>query len=194
MGVDELAAGVGRFPTTVRAHLERLVEAGMVTRSAAPPSGRGRPPVRYTADREATAAAEDARPYARLAAALAAQLAALPDPAAAAGEAGARWGRAIAAELPPAKGRSRAVASMVAILNSAGFEAEAHPGASGEIRLQGCPFGQLNVGRESVVCSVHLGLMQGAMLGLGAPAAGIDLEPFVEPGLCVARIGFDTAV
>lgn len=189
MEVYELAAGVGRFPTTVRAHLDRLVAAGLVNSSTAPATGRGRPALRYAADLDAAASAEDARPYARLAAALAAQLASLPDPAAAANEAGQRWGRAIAADMPRATSRAAAIESLVAILDAAGFAPEAHAEVRDDIRLGRCPFGQLGLGRGQVVCDVHLGLMQGAVAELGAPLRVVGLEPFVEPGVCVASIG-----
>jgi len=46
MGIRELANAVDLHPNTAREHLDRLVAAGLVTREAAPPSGRGRPSLR----------------------------------------------------------------------------------------------------------------------------------------------------
>jgi predicted ArsR family transcriptional regulator len=39
-----------------------------------------------------------------------------------------------------------------------------------------------------VVCSIHLGLMQGMLAELDAPIDTDRLDPFVEPDLCVARL------
>ncbi|GIV00644.1 MAG: hypothetical protein KatS3mg014_2259 [Actinomycetota bacterium] len=38
-----------------------------------------------------------------------------------------------------------------------------------------------------IVCSVHLGLLEGALEALGVRAA-TELRPFLEPELCVARL------
>jgi predicted ArsR family transcriptional regulator len=43
----ELAAEFGLTDTAVRQHLDSLESAGLVARAAAPPIGRGRPPVRW---------------------------------------------------------------------------------------------------------------------------------------------------
>jgi hypothetical protein len=44
----------------------------------------------------------------------------------------------------------------------------------------------LAVAREhpEVVCSVHQGLVEGAMAASGASAQGVDLEAFAEVGAC----------
>ena len=51
-----------------------------------------------------------------------------------------------------------------------------------------CPFRDLAEEHGDVVCSVHLGLIRGA-LAVGAPVTATRLEPFVEPSLCRARLG-----
>jgi predicted ArsR family transcriptional regulator len=45
----ELAAEFGLTDTAVRQHLEAMEPLGLVVRSVGPPSGRGRPPVRWSA-------------------------------------------------------------------------------------------------------------------------------------------------
>lgn len=40
----------------------------------------------------------------------------------------------------------------------------------------------------SLVCTVHLGLMQGVMETLGAPITAERLEPLVEPDLCLVHL------
>jgi len=39
-----------------------------------------------------------------------------------------------------------------------------------------------------VICSLHLGLMRGALERMRAPVTADRLDPFVEPSLCVARL------
>ena len=39
-----------------------------------------------------------------------------------------------------------------------------------------------------LICSVHLGLMQGALTAMRAPVTVDRLDPFVEPDLCVAHL------
>src|SRR5450759_2463587 len=96
MRVRELADAVGLHPNTVRQHLDQLVEAGLVVRDAAPPIGRGRPPLRYAA--EPGSDEQDPAAYRALAGVLAEQLARLPDGVGVAMATGERWGRALAHE------------------------------------------------------------------------------------------------
>lgn len=187
LGLRELAAAVGLHPNTAREHLRLLADAGLVSSELAPPAGRGRPGLRYSADPAATDAGDDPRPYAQLAAVLADQLARTEDPGSAAVEAGARWGRAVAAGMAPAETSAGAMTRMLDLLDQAGFEPEAPERPGGPIRLRRCPFGRLAVDRERVVCGVHLGLMRGALASVGAPIDASGLEPFVEPNLCLAH-------
>jgi hypothetical protein len=77
----------------------------------------------------------------------------------------------LAAEGVPALGRSRA--DVLDMLRSA----------------EG-PLGVRDVAQrhQDVICSLHLGLMQGALARLRAPLGADKLVPFVEPGLCVAQL------
>jgi predicted ArsR family transcriptional regulator len=188
MRVTDLATAVRLHANTVREHLQLLADAGLVRRETAPSSGRGRPAIRYSIDRDTLD--PDALPYATLSRVLADQLAGLPDAAAAARGAGRRWGRAMASDAAAAPTRDEALARIVAILDDAGFDPETPTGPDPDttVRLRRCPFGTLPVGREAIVCGVHLGLMQGALRELGAPLDAIRLEPFVAPDLCVAHL------
>lgn len=189
LGLRDLADRVGLHPNTVREHLRLLTDAGIVACELASPAGRGRPGLRYSVDPAATDVGDDPRPYAQLAAVLADQLAGREHGGAEATEAGARWGRAAAAGLPPATTGDEAMARVLEILDRGGFAPEAPTRPGDPIRLHSCPFGRLAVDRETVVCGVHLGLMRGALESLGAPLEATSLEPFVEPNLCLARIG-----
>jgi predicted ArsR family transcriptional regulator len=56
------------------------------------------------------------------------------------------------------------------------------------LELHRCPFGQLAERHSSVVCGAHRGLMQGSLGERGAPLRATRLEPFVRPGMCLARL------
>ncbi len=183
LAVEELAGAVGLHPNTVREHLDRLVVAGLAVRDIAPPAGRGRPRLRYTAAGPGDA---DVAAYTGLARALSDALEDLPDPASAAVAAGERWGRAMIAgdgAAPAAAPAER----VLAMLDRSGFAPDSD-GHGDPIRLRACPFLSLARDRQRVVCSVHLGLLRGAVTELGLAPDGIRLEPLVAPNLCLAHV------
>jgi predicted ArsR family transcriptional regulator len=186
LGVRDLADALGLHPNSVREQLEPLVAAGLVTRSTGAPHGRGRPALRYAADRAIVD--DEAAPYRELARVLADELASRPDATARAVDAGERWGREVAAtDAPRPVGEDDALARLVKLLDDNGFAPERDAG-DGRIALHRCPFGPLARERADIVCGVHLGLMRGALRDLGAPYDGVRLEPFVAPNLCLAHV------
>lgn len=186
LGVRELAAAVGLHPNTAREHLDQLVEAGLVTRQRAAPAGRGRPGLRYAAER--SSAGDDPDAYRVLAGVLASELARRDDAVDAALNAGERWGERTTGRAETAGGVGEAVDRLVEILDELGFAPEAGPAPATSIELHRCPFGSLAHEQGDVVCNVHLGLMRGALRELGAPLDAVSLEPFVAPDLCVAHL------
>jgi predicted ArsR family transcriptional regulator len=69
--------------------------------------------------------------------------------------------------------------------------AESAPGADGSarrIRLRHCPFLELADPHRHLVCTLHLGLMRGALAELGATVTVRDLQPFAEPTACLAHL------
>jgi predicted ArsR family transcriptional regulator len=63
---------------------------------------------------------------------------------------------------------------------------EESPGTT--VLLRTCPL--LEAAREhpTVVCSVHLGLVAGALGALGESAHGVQLQPFSRPGACTLTL------
>jgi predicted ArsR family transcriptional regulator len=113
------------------------------------------------------------------------------DPAGTATELGRRWGPSLieqsSRQATPSK--AEALTRVVGVLTDLGFEPEPPGGGrSREIRLRHCPFLELVDEHADVICSVHLGLMQGALAAMKAPVTVDRLDPFVEPDLCVARL------
>jgi len=88
-----------------------------------------------------------------------------------------------------------ATARLNRVLDSIGFQPEVRPGSDGiEIRVRHCPFREVAERHTDVVCAIHLGLIEGALAELRAPLEAQSLEPFVAPGLCVARLRATRAV
>jgi predicted ArsR family transcriptional regulator len=194
-GVQDLAGQAGLHPNTARFHLEGLTEAGLAVRAPAPRATPGRPSMLYSAAPAAGPAGE--RRYRLLAEMLATMISGLlPEPASAAAGAGQEWGRYLAGQ--PAPGQradaATAIARLTAILREAGFApgpGEAGSGEAGsteQIWLRRCPFQEIARQHPDVVCGLHLGLMQGALQQLRAPVTASRLEPFAEPGLCIAHL------
>ncbi|WP_243058398.1 metalloregulator ArsR/SmtB family transcription factor [Nocardioides sp. SR21] len=182
-----LVKTTGLHDNTVREHLEGLRRSGLVRRTKAPATGRGRPRWLYEATPHSH---EDPRPeYAGLAAALAAVIVRTsPEPAAEARRAGADWGRRLAAGTAPAESAEAARRGVTAIFEDMGFEPEADADVR-ELRLTRCPLLEAAHQEPDVVCSVHLGIAQGALERYDAPTDGLELLPFVEPGACLLRLG-----
>jgi hypothetical protein len=105
---------------------------------------------------------------------------------------GRDWGRYLVEQLPPSHTPTAedTVARLTAMLDDLGFAPE--PAGSGpvpdRIRLRHCPFLELAEEYGKIVCPLHLGLMQGALDELRAPVAATRLEPFAEPGACLAHL------
>jgi predicted ArsR family transcriptional regulator len=83
-------------------------------------------------------------------------------------------------------GDEEAVAEVARLLDEEGFAAEAH---GAEIHMRRCPFHELAETNPGIVCSVHRGLMAGALEELGSDLEVEGLDVFVRPDLCVARLG-----
>ena len=185
LDVQELASRIGLHQNTVRWHLGVLAEAGAVESRAAPRSLPGRPRILYRLSRSASAPAREE--YRLLATILAGSVAERDGGAANAEEAGRAWGRYLVRRpLPLARvSETDAVGEVVRLLDVQGFE----PDADGtEVRMHRCPFHDLAEQYPSVVCSVHRGLVSGALEELGSGLEVGELAVFVEPDLCVARL------
>ncbi|KKC04509.1 helix-turn-helix transcriptional regulator [Mycobacterium nebraskense] len=186
--VADAANALDLHPNTVREHLDAVVGLGLVERSTATALGRGRPATLYRVSAADPAVA--VRDYAGLATALAGQLARTSaHPERDARAAGIEWGRELIDEGNQAGSDPRQ--SVLEALTRLGFAPDdekgipgAHEGIGG-IALRRCPL--LDAARRypTVVCQVHLGIVEGMLERLGAPSGrGLDLIPFAEPGAC----------
>ncbi|MDQ1014338.1 helix-turn-helix transcriptional regulator [Streptomyces afghaniensis] len=196
LGVTEVADRLDVHPNTVRFHLDALVAQGRVERTVEQPSGPGCPRTVYAPqpgmDRGGT------RRYRLLARMLLSQLASTGSGAdAAATDAGRAWGRYLVEHVPPSRRLTadEAVGRLAAMLDDLGFDPQI--GGDGEmpgpVRLRHCPFLELAEEYGTIVCPLHLGLMQGALAELRAPVEATRLEPFAEPDVCLAHLASSTA-
>lgn len=190
-----LADRLGLHVNTIRSHLAILEDAGLVASEPEERVRPGRPRLLYRARADAAAArgVEDDRGYRFLAGVLASYLAATgPDAADAGEEAGTAWGRYLVDRPAPFESVTpdAAVERIVGLLDEFGFAPELTDAATAgpRVLLRRCPFLDVATEHRDLVCSLHLGLMRGALAELGSDVEARDLEPFVEPGLCVAHL------
>ena len=189
--VPALAERTGLHPNTVRAHLGVLEEAGLVRSAREERDRPGRPRVVYSAvERPEDPEEAGYRFLARMLAGHVAVTAA--DPAAEATSLGTAWGRHLTPRPAPSRpvAPTEAVTTLVDMLDELGFSPELDPEeeATPRLRLRRCPFVEVAQDQQEVVCSIHLGLMRGAMEELGAIVAVEDLIPFAEPDACVSHL------
>ena len=191
LGVKDLAAQLGLHANTVRFHLNRLVTAGLVTRTVEEHNGPGRPRLTFAA-----AAQQDKesgqRSYQLLADMLAGFIAdTAPDAAAQAVNLGQTWGRYLATRPAPAKRvtEEESLRELLHVLDDIGFSPIlAEDDQQSQVLLRHCPFLEVASAHGEVVCSLHLGVMQGVLIEQRAPLEASQLQPFVEPSLCVAHL------
>lgn len=189
LGVREVAQRAGLHQNTARFHLEAMVEAGLAVREAEERETPGRPRIGY---RAIAAGAAGRRRYRMLAEMLTSLIAAaMPEPREAAEGAGREWGSYLAVQPPPYQRPTaeQGIGKLTTIMNDLGFAPTAE-GDGGQYRLclRQCPFREVAEEHQDVICALHLGLMRGALDRMRAPLAADGLDPFVEPGLCVARL------
>jgi predicted ArsR family transcriptional regulator len=191
LGVREVAERTGLHPNTARFHLEALTGAGLAVRETEDRETPGRPRIGY----RAVADAPPGRRRYRLLSEMLTSLitGTMPEPRRAAEDAGREWGAYLTEQPPPYQKLSaqEAVGKLTAIMDELGFspQAEAGDGAGQyRLRLRQCPFREVAQQHQDVICSLHLGLMRGALGQMRAPLTADRLDPFVEPSLCVTRL------
>jgi predicted ArsR family transcriptional regulator len=183
--VPELARLLGVHPTTVRAHLERLLEAGVLEEEAGVPAGRGRPSKRYRLRQPLLGGDPEVRLFVGSLVSLLRE--AYGERAATtAEEEGARKGREL--------GRSfrhpsfeQAVQEVVDTLNRLSFAPAPPTRREGVVAVDvhHCPFSvDPHDPNGAIVCAFHEGLIRGLAEVASGEAVAVRLLPFVAPGSC----------
>jgi predicted ArsR family transcriptional regulator len=189
MSIAQIAAELDVHPNTVRFHLDTLLKEGRVEHADAEHKSPGRPALMFRSVRRMDRGGP--RSYRLLAEILTIGIAADQDPGTKAFAAGRAWGRQMepgATHTVPA-GPDESVDQLVDLLDELGFAPERREvDGKKQVGLRHCPFLELAEARKSVVCPIHLGLMQGALETWEAPLAVDRLDAFIEPDLCLAHL------
>ena len=177
----DLAEALGLHPNTVRLHLERLRDAGLLEVEAIHRGRVGRPQHRYSLAPGAPGLGFDPPAHVLLAGLLGALAESSGADAGAARRAGRDWGRRTA-ERTTGRGCLSALAQE---LDRLGFEPAAdEPAETGTTRIEflHCPFRELAEAYPELVCNLHRGICEGvAERGRGTVEAFSSLY---EPDPC----------
>ena len=176
LDTNQLAERLGLHPNTVRWHLGVLTDAGLVEAIPERRRGRGRPSIVHRLTGEGIARSRDE--YRLLATMLTGLVAADRDGEARAYETGLRWGRHLQQAEPDA--------SLAHLLDQEGFAAQQE---GDRLEMRRCPFYALAEDSPQVICTLHHGIIEGALEEAGSDQTVERLDPFVEPGLCIAHLG-----
>ena len=187
VAVAAIADGLGIHPNTVRFHLDDLVARGQVERVPGETSGPGRPPHVFQARQGMDP--EGPRSYRLLAEIALGAIATGPDPTSRRWQPDATWGAFLLGRPPSATTvtEEEAMGRLLELLAELGFAPERST-TGNAIGLRNCPFLELVDSHAQILCPLHLGVMQGAMTVLTTDVVVDRLEPFAEPGLCLAHV------
>jgi predicted ArsR family transcriptional regulator len=157
---EELAEQVGLHPNGVRTHLERMREAGLVSRQRER-LGRGRPRDSWTISPEAQPGGDPPTAYAQLARWLLRSLVSESADALDVETTGRKIGRELGLAGPTATGEQRMHAALVAL----GFQPQREPVAGDRLtyRLRNCPYREAVRERQPLVCALHRGITRGLL-------------------------------
>lgn len=170
--IGELCEATGLHPNTVREHLQRLIEGGYVIQASEHRTTRGRPRTLYSA---ATGTAEASSPIARNKA-----------------KAAAVRGDLLRRVIPTSASALDRDAiyqldALVEHLEESGFE----PVVDDEqltVDLSPCPHAAGRAEDRPMLCSVHLGLMQGVLTEAGGPLAAEAVRTSALPADCTVQL------
>ena len=188
--VREMAGRLSLHENTLRPHLRRLEEAGLVVREVRRSAAVGRPQTMYTALEPKGEGGRDYRLFAEMLAGLVRGPKSLERARALAAE----WGAYLVTQGGPKPGTRLPSRRNLAILQEAmakaGFEprfrrtGEAGDGGGFEVTLRDCPFRELADDHRELVCGLHRGLLEGMLGGLKPPLEMADFRPFAARGIC----------
>lgn len=180
--IRELAVRLSLHPNTLRPHLRRLEEAGLVASESRRASGVGRPQALYVA---VATEPREGRDY-RLLADILTGLLATARQRDRAEERAREWGAYLIGRAAPRPGARKGSGTNLAMLQEALSEAGFDPRfrrrgpQTVEIGLRTCPFRDLLDEHRDLVCAVHRGLLEGILGGARPPLRLTSFEPLAE--------------
>ncbi|HZB03890.1 MAG TPA: helix-turn-helix domain-containing protein [Actinomycetota bacterium] len=188
VSVREMARRLSLHANTLRPHLRRLEEAGLVAHQVRKTAGVGRPQTLY---RAVEPPGDEARDFRLLAEMLCGLVRTRREVERATGLA-REWGGYLVAQGGPKPGARLPARQNLARLQdamaTAGFEPRfRRTGNAVEVTLRDCPFRELHEDYRDLVCSLHRGLLEGMLAGLKPPLGLREFRPFAERGICRLR-------
>jgi predicted ArsR family transcriptional regulator len=188
VSIRELSARLSLHPNTLRPHLRRLEEVGLVQSEVRRGSSSvGRPQTLYAV---VGGAGVQGRSDYRLLAEILAGVSTGKRARERASSLAVEWGRYLVGRGEPRPGTPRASGRNLAVLQeamaTAGFDPRFRRGADGdvEITMRDCPFRDLLDDHRDLVCDVHRGLLEGMLGALNPPHRLTGYEPLVQRGIC----------
>ena len=191
VSIREMSRRLSLHPNTLRPHLRRLEEAGLLSREVRKTAAVGRPQTLYSLREPEVEEGRDYRLLAEMLCALLRGKRALEQAHALA----AQWGSYLVVQGGPKPGirlpPRRNLAILQEALSRAGFDPRFRrlAGSAIEISMRDCPFRDLADDYRELVCTLHRGLVDGMLAGLKPPLALQDFKPFAERSICRVRAG-----
>ncbi|CAN5692611.1 hypothetical protein BH20ACT2_BH20ACT2_17030 [soil metagenome] len=189
LATAEIAAGLDLHVNTVRPHLERMRDAGLLTVDTAPSSGVGRPHHLYSLAPDAPSLGLEPPSFPVLAAMLVRMAATAGLSADDAADAGRDQGRTDA----EADGGVPCLDALAGRLATLGFDPTvADEGDEATVAFAHCPFRELAEANPDLVCSLHRGMVEGFVEHHGG-ATVTRFHPLVDRTPCRVDLAIEAA-
>jgi predicted ArsR family transcriptional regulator len=180
----DLAERLGLHPNTVRPHLDRMREAGLVEVETVHRGTVGRPQLRYSLAPGAPGLGLDPPAHTLLAGLLAALAEAQGVDGVVAAGLGRRWGQEAVGRRQDSRG---CLAALMGELDRLGFDpVESPPGGDGprvRVDFLHCPFRELAEAYPELVCNLHRGIVEG-VVAAGGPGMVEDFRTLADSDPC----------
>jgi predicted ArsR family transcriptional regulator len=191
VSVREMSRRLTLHPNTLRPHLRRLEEAGLISREIRKTASVGRPQTLYSVLQAEDEEGRDYRLLAEMLCGLVRGKRALEQ----AQNLARQWGAYLVAQGGPKPGvrlpARRNLAILQEAMSRAGFDPRFRRDGetSIEVTLRDCPFRDLADDHRDLVCTLHRGLVEGMLAGLKPPISLKAFQPFAERGICRMHAG-----
>ena len=177
LSTGDIADALDLHPNTVRPHLERMRDVGLLMVEADSRGSVGRPQHRYSLAADAPSLGLEPSSF-RLLARLLASVAAVggvePESIASVGR---EYGHdaAVGRAGGGVDGAATCLAALHAELSDLGFDpASATDGSTTTVAFSNCPFSELAAAHPEVVCHLHRGMVEGMVDELGGVEVGVE--------------------
>lgn len=193
LATADVAGVLGLHPNTVRPHLERMREVGLLDVRPAVGGGVGRPQHLYSLAADAPALGLEPPAYPLLATMLVRLSVDAGLDGEQAADAARPEGRRLAASV---KSGSSWLDAVTTFHERLGFDPqEVSDGDTSTIFFANCPFGELAETNPEVICAMHRGLIEGFVDQLEDPATVVDFHDRTHREPClVTLVGNSTAM